>query len=65
MRLIPEWFTRLFCDHVSMQLDVVGAASLSGNGEVSMTIEITCPACGYLNHRTLDATTAMREGLQR
>jgi hypothetical protein len=65
MQLIREWFTHFFCDHVSMQLNVVGAASLSGSGEVSMTIELTCPACGYLNHRTLDATAAMREGLQR
>jgi hypothetical protein len=64
MNLWP-WLTRLFCDHVAMDLAPVGAASVSTAGEVYMTIELTCPACGYINHRPLDATAAIHEGVER
>ncbi len=61
---LPRWLTRLLCDHIAMDLQPVGAASVSADGEVSMTIEVTC-ACGYMNHRPLDATVAIHEGVQR
>lgn len=58
-----SWITSLLCDHVTMRLAPVGAASVSAQGEVAMTIEITCQTCGYLNHRPLDVTVALREGV--
>lgn len=61
---LPQWMKRWFCRHVALDLVAFGPATISTTGEVAMTIEITC-WCGYLNHRPIDVTAALREGVTR
>jgi hypothetical protein len=51
-----------FCQHMNPSLSIVGAALISANREVEMMVEISCE-CGYINHRSVDATNALRDAL--
>lgn len=58
------WFSRLFCRHSVVKLKAIGSALVTDGSAILPAIEVRCSRCGEFWHAELDASEAMRLGLE-
>lgn len=64
MRPLSDWFRRFFCSHAVIALATTGPAVIIADSAVIPGVEVKCARCGEFWHAELDASEAIKKGLE-